>query len=568
MTAQSYLSPSGPGKVPPSPASDAMTESWFAKLPLPEPRPSDSGGRHSHRRLRVFMPADSPHINLCKTIMSSLALGYPPPILLNWGSEFNRPDWHLAGSHIAKLESWLAAIEDLLDNNHGDGDASDDDLALLVDAYDIWFQLPPNVLIQRFHQLNREADERVRRQWQAASTTAANFPISPPRQSILVTSAKDCHPKSDSGSDAHYPHWPQSPVRHDLYGQDTDQILPMFHGPAQRYRKVRPRCVNSGLIIGTMGALRHALQRCRDKIERVSRNGRQLWSDQALIGEVIGEQEMWREWARQLAAEWNGTASELDPSSLSREVREVAEAWMRGDQFEFGIGLDYNFTTIPPTCSAEEDGFFVRIDDREELRRESVKAGVPGEVRVSGIPPELLQSEGSSSGGALSDVVWGQVALYTDFYFGTTPVGIHHNAYVNNLKAWRLENWWNLTWFYPRLRELVTTQLLPPGPGQSLRPLARVAKGASRELELMYWWSATDRDRPRAKVYKPSSRRGAGATLMPIDWDSACQKGTRPWYDELFGDGKGPFTDVIDDESRSTPSRRAEKTLLGRHVKL
>ncbi|RSM20705.1 hypothetical protein CDV31_000392 [Fusarium ambrosium] len=463
------------------------------------------------------MPADSPHINLCKTIMSAVALGYPMPTLLNWGREYNRPSWHFAGSHIAKLESLLGGIEALLEN----GDASVNDVAILVDAYDMWFQLPPSVLLERYHQLNREADARVRKEWK----TFADFPIPPPRQDIIVTTAKDCFPDSYSGSDPRYEHWPESPMPKDMYGEGTD-VIPWSFDPARKYKKVRPRCVNSGLIMGSMGALRDALRRCKEKIGRVAMNGRQLWSDQALIGEVIGDQEIWREWVRHLASSWNGSIAHNDKTSLDVAVRSIADAALLGQRFEFGIGLDYNFTTAPPTCSAEEDGYFVNLSDIANVTSESEKAGVPGPPRINGPPPELRRSPDK----ILNGTNWGSVPLYTDFFFGITPVGIHHNAYVNGLKGLRLRTWWDKMWYYPQLRDLIVQRLNDDD--ESERPLAEVEDG------IVY---RADGHHKTARVFSP--RNPSGQRFIPIAWDGVCQSKAsgKMWYDELFGDEKGPL---------------------------
>ncbi|KAK7433297.1 hypothetical protein QQZ08_000235 [Neonectria magnoliae] len=480
-------------------------------VPLRHDKPSTS------RRLRLFMPADSPHINLCKTIMSAVALGYPMPTLLNWDGEYNRPAWHFAGSHIAKLESLLGGIEALLD---GDGDASDDDLAVLVDAYDIWFQLPPSVLIQRYHQLNREADERNRRTWQNLTRGTPAFPVPPPRQDIILLR-----------SDPHYEHWPASPMPADMYGPGTDDV-PFSIDSARKYSKVRPRCVNSGMIMGTMGALRRALRRCKEKVDRVAMGGRQLWSDQALFAEVIGDQEMWREWVRHLGASWDGQVALNDLSSLAPEVRPIALAALQGRRFEFGIGLDYNFTTIPPTCSAEEDGFFVKTGDAAAVKQESSKAGVPGAVRVHGIPPELDNDKLPDA--VLSDMAWGEQPLYTDFFFGTTPVGIHHNAYVGGLKPWRLKHWWAKMWYHDELRELVARRLRR-SEDAAVAPLAKMRSGVT------YWAPREDELRKAVSVFAPL--RARGDQFAPIGWDGVCQKkgSSKKWYDELFGDGKGPL---------------------------
>ncbi|KAF7547479.1 hypothetical protein G7Z17_g7698 [Cylindrodendrum hubeiense] len=495
-------------------------------VPLRDDKPSTS------RRLRIFMPADSPHINLCKTIMSAVALGYPMPTMLNWNGEYNRPAWHFAGSHIAKLLSLLGGIEALLDDADND-DVSEDDLAVLVDAYDIWFQLPPSVLIQRYHQINRQADERVREQWENLDGEP-EFPIPPPRQDIIITSAKDCFPDSYSGSDPHYEHWPESPMPADMYGEGTDQV-PFSFDSARKYRKVRPRCVNSGMIMGTMGGLREALRRCKEKVDRVTMDGRQLWSDQALFAEVIGDQEMWREWVRHLGSSWDGKVAHNDLSSLSREIAPIAAAALTGRRFEFGIGLDYNFTTIPPTCSAEEDGFFVKTEDKDAVKEESAKAGVPGDVRVHGIPPELQDT--TTQDALLSSLKWGQLPLYTDFFFGTTPVGIHHNAYVGGLKPWRLKHWWDKMWYYPQLRELLTQRLRPSK--HDATPLAKIPS-RDGEDEIVYWAPREDRKHKAVRVFEPS--RTPGDQFTPIEWDGVCQKDkSKKWYDELFGDDKGPL---------------------------
>ncbi|KAH7316765.1 hypothetical protein B0I35DRAFT_262872 [Stachybotrys elegans] len=512
---------------------EAVTSDQIRKLNVPTYKP-ESGG---DRRLRIFMPADTPHINLCKAIMSAAALGYPMPTLLNWDGEFNRPEWHFAGSHIAKLESLLAGIEAVLDGAEGDDDVGEDDIAVLVDAYDIWFQLPPAVLIQRFLALNEQANDRLRHEWRdLVQKDAPDFPIPPPRQNIIVTTAKDCEPGPESGSNPHYDHWPQSPMPADMYGEGTDKILDIWDA-ARKYKNIRPRCVNSGMIMGTMGALRDSLLRAKEKIETVALSGRQLWSDQALYAEVIGDQELWREWVRSMIPTWNGTGSTV-PGNISSDVRPVARAALQGKRFEFGIGLDYNFTTIPATCSAEEDGYFVHLNDKKAVEEESRKAGVPGDARVSGIPTEL--AKGAPHSEALKGVDWGAIPLYTDFFFGVTPVGIHHNAYVGGLKTWRVQNWWSLMWFYPKLRDLVTANLRPLGKDERPSPLVELPAPYQGGQKLAYWESLASRRTRKVTVFEPKTA-STPARFRPIEWDGVCQKGSKPWYETLFGDGKGPL---------------------------
>ncbi|KAL0930528.1 uncharacterized protein CTRU02_214603 [Colletotrichum truncatum] len=468
------------------------------------------------------MPANGPSINLCKVVHSAVALGYPMPTLLNWNGEFNRPDWHFSGSHIAKLESLLVALDTLYEENH----AVDDDIALLVDAYDVWFQLPPSALLDRFHKVNLEADKRVHKSW-TDSGYDPQFPIAPPKQNIIITTAKDCQPGPESGSHPNYNHWPDSPLPSDFYGQDTDKI-DVSADSARKYRRIRPRCVNSGMIMGKVGPLRAALRRCKEKVEIVSKKGRQLWSDQALIAEVIGEQEMLREWIRSILRPVDQPFGH--PQDLSKEVRKVAEAGLGGQRFEFGIGLDYTFSTMPPTCSAEEDGSFVRWSDREAVQKASEKAGVPGNIRVPDMPTHLGGSESPVPGSRLS---WADVPLYTDFFFGDAPVAIHHNAYISGLKKWRLENWWNMTWFYPHLRDLVNIRLQKQ---ESPRPLATIAVGGTGEKEIVYLAPPEDVGSGTIKSFRWSND---GTDTVVVTWDGICQKGQAKWHELIFGDRKG-----------------------------
>ncbi|GAB0133154.1 hypothetical protein EsDP_00001569 [Epichloe bromicola] len=507
-------------------------------------------GNHSisaggDRRLRVFMSADSPHINLCKSAMSAVALGYPAPTPLNWGGGFHPKEWHLARSHIAKLESLLSVIEDLLARAEGeDSDAHDHDLAVLVDAHDVWFQLPPSVLIQRYHQLNREADKRVRRRWEDAQGFATDFPIQAPKQSIIVTAAKDCHCTTDSGSDPHDSHWPDSTMPSDMCGRGTDKVSSTPSYPAREFDKIRPRCVNNAMVIGTMASLRDALVREKAKAETIAHRGTQLWRNQPLFGEVIGDQETWREWVRKLGSTWNGTTSENLLSKLPRDVREIAKASMHGERFEYGIGLEDSFGTISPTCSAEDRGDFVRINDVQAVQEASVKAGVPyEEVRIRGVPGELLQKTVGPK--HLEAVEWGNVPLYSDFYLGVTPVVIHHDAYPDGpKKKTRLVDWWSKMWFHAQLRNLVAHAMLPISARSIIRPLARLTLQAQTgEREIRYWAPKSHVHNRMVKIFQPSPIDAtSGGSYIPMAWEGICQSGTKtPWHQEIFGDAKGPW---------------------------
>ncbi len=40
-------------------------------------------------KLHVLIPANNPDVNLCKTLLTANALGYPDPTLLAWGEAYD-----------------------------------------------------------------------------------------------------------------------------------------------------------------------------------------------------------------------------------------------------------------------------------------------------------------------------------------------------------------------------------------------------------------------------------------------------------------------------------------------
>lgn len=111
-----------------------------------------SGKSASHAvndtRLHVLIPANNPDVNLCKTLLTSSALGYPDPVILAWQEKYDTgetlnatintsnngtlsdtaTDYLLGGgSHLAKI----SAVLDWLEKS----EAADNDLVVMMDAY-------------------------------------------------------------------------------------------------------------------------------------------------------------------------------------------------------------------------------------------------------------------------------------------------------------------------------------------------------------------------------------------------------------------------------------------------
>ena len=168
-------------------------------------------------------------------------LGYPVPTLIAWGQEGKEAKaggWVMSGgSHMAKISATLNYLNGL-------DPAQDNDLVIMIDAYDVWFQLPKSVLMERYHMINEQANKRIIKQIGRDAMQRENV-----TQSIIFGSGKRCAP-NQLHTIACYP-IPASPLPDDLYYDNTDTDI----GPNE-FASRRQRWLNSGVILGPVGKLR------------------------------------------------------------------------------------------------------------------------------------------------------------------------------------------------------------------------------------------------------------------------------------------------------------------------
>ena len=465
----------------------------------------------------VLATASTPEINLCKTIISATLAGYPAPILVNWDRPFreNHDNPHVA--RILGVHEYLQGLDS----------SRDDDLVLVVDGYDIWFQLGPQVLIDRYFELNRQADARIKKR--LGSKAVEDLKI---HQRIIFSAQKACWP--GGAEDLNCYAVPNSTLPQDVYGPETDQLINDSDNPSLR---VRQRFLSSGIAMGPLAEMRRFYGSAAAKYKDAPK----MSSDQSIFARMHGEQEYQREvirlrymsgasgfstWLGQHAYMQDEAPSILEPHPTRRKM-EPAE----GAPFDFGLGLDYTSTLGQATVFAEHDSDWIVFNETASIIQAKTQnnisnATVPqisSDVSFS-LPPfwtttrlqlPLLPIQSS----------WSKVKLYTNLYTGITPAIIHHNAYKNNLKFLR-EAVWDRMWFQPYIRDLLRARLH--------EPYLPVAVTGSRGSEKS-WWG-------------PVEKRSLGLGAQPADpsknwihWDTLAQDG---WAQELFRDGLGPWKEA------------------------
>jgi hypothetical protein len=247
------------------------------------------------------VPATSSNIDLCRLLISASVLGYGTPILINWAAEENEDEYV---QHLAKVGTLLRYLEQLLD--HG----AKDDLVLIVDGFDIHFQLPPEVLIQRYFQLNDAANQRIEKQVGRVNMTRHSF-----KQTVVFGHDKLC--------------WPMDAERPACWAVPDATGSPYAFGPYTDKGgdplTWRARWLNSGTIMGPVGDVRDVFNATLDLIN----TNHTTDSDQFYFSNIFADQELSR---RLFQPDPFGDVEGLDISWPAVEPTKKTE---------YHIGLDY-----------------------------------------------------------------------------------------------------------------------------------------------------------------------------------------------------------------------------------
>ena len=487
---------------------------------LPDVTRGEGKAASSPNLLHLLVPANRREQHLCKNILSATINGYPIPVIINWGKVFNNTRFDNAGSHIAKISGFLDYLEAL--------DASQqNDLVLLVDGYDTWFQLDSTLLVSRYNAINAAANKRIRSDVGDQITVSRNI-----RQTIIFSSQKKCWPGNSSDI------WcwaiPPAQLPEDTYGPDTDTDI---DDGSERYvfARYRQRYLNSGIVMGPAGDLRKMFERAQEMSEADETRG----SDQGIFAEMFGIQEFQRTllkeqwqlkrsesepWWRRLFGVFHTTEGLKQASVQDRHPTHRNPILHDRKDYDFGIGLDYFSELGQPTVFSDLDMDWITYKDTEGIyaawergnvsnpRSDAIQADLAARPRPFSILDSPFPANTASHRNTFA--TWEGVQLFTNMWTGVTPVVVHHNAHRDGLKSNR-DTMWKEIWFQPYARELLSTRLRESG---------RIS-GAGNKQQVA--------DRPAGFALKTDE-----SSTPWIEWNDLCDKGMQ---EEVFRDGKGMF---------------------------
>ena len=475
-----------------------------------------SGLKNGSPYLHLVIPASETNANLCKTLLSTFILDYPPPTLINYGKNFSGDGWD-KGTHTGKIRG----IYDFLTNPKL---VDDQDLVLVIDGYDIWFQLPPEVLIKRYHSSIASANKRLRKKY---GTRAYEKDGQTPRplmysQTVIYAADKLCWP--NPAEDPACTAIPPSTLPMDAYGADTDRDSQGFLN--------RPRYLNSGAAIGPASDLRALFGRATEKVERY---GRGELGDQFVFSEIFGEQEYVRETIRvsrqSAGGRWlTGLSNALGLSKTSSSITMNNLTVIHGQRYEYALGLDYESQLFQTLTHSHGDIDFLYYNDTHTLAHVQEQHHIPAAhplflpLDIQRATPPLaarlpVRTEASGTLAATpyldsisTNLSWSSIPLATNAHVPSIPTLLHFNGDKSYLSTW-----WTKMWYQPESRALLRRYMRSSR--GSVAAHVTAAGGNGR-------WE---------------TRGGRGGvwtdTAQWFEWDEIC----KGYEDELFMDGKGTW---------------------------
>ncbi|KAJ5240087.1 hypothetical protein N7468_004706 [Penicillium chermesinum] len=403
-------------------------------------------------QLHILLPAQRSSRGSCRTITSAMILGYPPPTLIGYGHEAHgTTDFE---QMVGRMKRTLAYLE------HS-RTVKDRDIVLLVDSEDVFFQLPPQVLVTRFQNILRKNNKDLLRKYGVTTVNRPGPKTAPAvvqkyTQRVLFGASKKCH--GAHATDPGCVSIPESSLPPDVYGWKTDIHPDGFLN--------RPRWLNPGTVIGQAADLRLIFKEALRIIEqRQKKNG-----DEEAFTQIYGRQEVVRELERRrtvsLFKEWGYKLLGISDATNISTINIRLETEHR---YEYGIGVDFESELFFNQLLSADDVEWLKYSNVTKTSALQGSMGVPREHRlllptdVAALPNPFNYSLLALNQTTLplwnktldklpnpEDHTWNDIPLMTNAHSASVPVLAHVNGNT------KLRNtWWEKMWFFPWARALL-----------------------------------------------------------------------------------------------------------------
>jgi hypothetical protein len=388
---------------------------------------------------------------------------------------------------------------DYLDDIEDSSDGSEEDLVLIVDGYDVWFQLHRDVLLRRYYVANEAADNRTRQMFGDQLFKEHDM-----RQTIIFGPDKICWPIDLSRPAC----WaiPESSLPEMAFGPRTDEGREDFN---------QPRWLNSGTVMGPAKDIRDLLRATETEIHANYITD----SDQFYLAEIFGGQSYARlEKKPELIREFKniryGQEHHFKEEDLHRRLPNLTV-----ERREYHIGIDYEsslFQTLAfykmwLTWSRTTDSWSLHADDITE-KQYSIQ--LPVDISASPAPFSAFESwQGPVN--ATANSKWEDVELLYNTASEQIPPMVHLAGGPDEKRHRGL--WWQKLWFQAYSEELRLASI-----EASAARLAREASSHPSEVIGGYRWR--NAEPPEAQDVQKHGLGGAFADIAGgwFSWRGLC----------------------------------------------
>ncbi|KAI9801473.1 MAG: hypothetical protein M1833_002705 [Piccolia ochrophora] len=340
-------------------------------------------------------------LGLCKALLSAIVLDYPPPTLLNIS------DQNLKGS--------FGMVSKLL---HEQRKVGQDDFVVIVDGSDAWFQLPPEVMLERFE-----------------TVLKGN-----PSQTV-VFGAQECGPdqRDDLACIA------SSSSNTSLGHQETSK------------NKGKPNALlplDSSVVMGLASSLSVLFYEAQG---RKSQPDGLDSEDRSILHRIFAEQQQRRSSGKKLPLGrlTNTLSHRLTSATHARDTtREHPQKQTATSSRAYRIGLDHDHQLFQTISSSSNDLDTVVYNGSHvpskfsKLYHWRRNPSLPTELQRLPSPLTVLSRSNSS----LPDLSWSDLPLLTNLHTTSIPALVHFRS---DTPASTLANLWAKAWFHPYARTLL-----------------------------------------------------------------------------------------------------------------
>ncbi|KAF9893160.1 hypothetical protein FE257_012572 [Aspergillus nanangensis] len=405
----------------------------------------------------LVIPARKKSRSLCRMLTSAMILNYPPPTLISYGRSL--PE---GSREYDALVDRITGIYNFLEYTPH---VHDDDFVLIVDGQDFFFQLPPEVMIQRFQNLLRENNAKLLKKYGLYSRRGGEQEAQKYAHRVLFAASKECLPSLSS--DAGCVTVPSSSLPPDAYGWKTD------HHPQGHLN--RPRWIKPGAAIGQVGDLKAIYAELLHFVDQ----HRNVRGDYLALTQMFGRQEYVRELERRKNSNF---FKELFYSMIgiseASNTTGVAPHLESGRRYEYGIGVDYQSDVFFNMLNSKSDVEWLKYYNVSKTSSVQMEHGVPREHRL--LLPTDLSAEQVGSPFAqpkfgkdewvspafnktldglpnAKNHTWNHIPLLTNVHTASIPALVH----LDGDPALR-DKWWSKMWYQPYARALLRKYVRSP----------------------------------------------------------------------------------------------------------